>query len=436
MTRDCLTPDFVARPFWWDEAAPTSAPAPVPGRTDVAIVGSGYCGMMAALVLGRAGVDVTVLEAGEPGFGASTRNHGMTGGEGKLPADLEKIVGPAQAELMREDTREATAFIKAFIETEAPDIDYVNCGRFVAAHCPTAYDALLRKAERLRTELGLQVAAIPREAQASEIGTDFYHGGITISSGASLQPAKLYRQMRRLTEAAGVTICGNAEVTQIERLPGRYRLRTARGVVEAETAIVATNGYTGPSTPYLRNRVVPVIPYMMATEPLPDDLVHEALPTRRTGADTKRALWAFRRSPDGRRIIFGGKARLHEVDERAGAERLHGYMSRVWPKLRPFRISHGWKGFIAFTFDSVPHIGEHDGVHFATGCHGAGVSLMSYLGRQLALKVLRKQNRPSGFDRAAFPTMPLYGGKPWFIPGVTAYYNARDSLDMVLARRH
>lgn len=241
--------------------------------------------------------------------------------------------------------------------------------------------------------------------------------------------------MRHLAEASGVTLCGNADVRQIERLPGRFRISTARGVMEAETAIVATNGYTGNATPYLRDRVVPVVPYMMATEPLPDALVQGALPNRRTGADTKRALWAFRRSPDGLRIVFGGKARLGEVNERAGAERLHGYMSQVWPKLRPSRVSHAWKGLIAFTFDAVPHIGEHDGVHFATGCHGAGISMMSYLGQQLALKVLRKQNRPFGFDRAAFPAMPFYRGKPWFIPGVTAYYNARDGLDRILAPR-
>ena len=54
-------------------------PGVPPRETDVAIVGSGITGLVAGLHLARGGRKVTVLEAREPGHGASTRNAGYVG---------------------------------------------------------------------------------------------------------------------------------------------------------------------------------------------------------------------------------------------------------------------------------------------------------------------------------------------------------------------
>ena len=108
-------------------------------------------------------------------------------------------------------------------------------------------------------------------------------------------------------------------------------------------------------------------------------------------------------------------------------------MTGVWPQLRSVRVSHCWKGFVGFTFDFLPHMGEDNGLHYAAGCQGAGVAMMSYLGHQIGLKILRRQNRPCGLDSAAFPTLPGYRGRPWFLPAVGGYYTLRDRLDRTLA---
>jgi len=430
-----LTPDWTPTPFWWEQAPPEAAPADIPARTDVAIIGGGYCGLMAGLALAENGIGALVLDAENPGTGAATRNHGHVGGIGKLPARLEQQVGPERAAIIKEDAVRAWDFFRALICDRRRDVDYVQRGRFLGAHSFRAYQGLLRRAEDQRRTLGMTIHAVPREEQRREIGSDFYFGGTVTEEAAALHPAKLHREMRRLAETAGACICGAARVETLARVAGGYRLNTARGSVTAEQVVVATNGYTDALTPKIRRGLVPVTAYMTATEEMPSDLAAACMPTNRTGGDTKRALYAFRLSPDGRRIIFACRAKWYEADPRVAAPILHKNLCRVWPQLRGTRLSHGWTGQIAFTFDRVPHMGSTDGLHFVAGCNGSGVVRMSWLGRQIGLKIAGRQDRPCGFEGLRFPTLPVYRGKPWFLPIVGRYYTLRDQLDRTLSFR-
>ncbi len=433
MTASVLTDDFRPTALWLDEAPLQPADDALPDRVDVVVVGSGYCGLCAARVLAAGGASVLVLDGGDPGAGASSRNHGHIGGGGKLPAKLDAAVGAERAALIRQDAVASVDFVRALIADERLEVDYVQRGRFLAAHSPGAFAKLGARADAMRTGLGLTVELVPRERQREEIGSDFYYGGITIAEAGALQPAKLHREMRRLAEAAGAAVRGRAPVQSITRVSGGFQVQSARGLVAADHVVVATNAYSGAAIPFVRDRVIPVTAYMIATEPMPDALAQDALPRNRTGGDTKRALYAFRRSPDGRRIVFAGRARFHDIDERRAAAILHRFMTGVWPQLRDVRISHCWKGFVGFTFDFLPHMGEADGLHYAAGCQGAGVAMMSYLGHQIGLKILRRQNRACGLDSAHFPTLPGYRGRPWFLPLVGGYYNLRDRMDRTLA---
>jgi glycine/D-amino acid oxidase-like deaminating enzyme len=88
--------------------------------------------------------------------------------------------------------------------------------------------------------------------------------------------------------------------------------------------------------------------------------------------DGRRLLSYFRLSPDRRRVLFGGRVSLADVDERQSAQGLYRRLIQVWPELAGRRISHSWKGKVAFTFDRLPHMGmlaggPIAGVHFATG---------------------------------------------------------------------
>jgi glycine/D-amino acid oxidase-like deaminating enzyme len=101
-------------------------------------------------------------------------------------------------------------------------------------------------------------------------------------------------------------------------------------------------------------------------------------------------------------------------------------MVKIFPQLADIRVSHSWMGFVAYTFDTLAHIGNHEGIHYALGYCGSGVSMASYLGMRIGQQVLGKTEGKTGFDGLAFQTRPFYSGNPWFLGHVLRYYKWRD----------
>lgn len=426
--------DWQPRPWWWEAAPPCPANDPLPETADVVVVGSGYCGLFAARALASAGRSVAVLDAGDPGTGASTRNHGMLSGGLKVTTQTDKRVGPERAAAIRETSQDSFTFIKDLIQTERLQVDYEHTGRFLGAHSRGWYDRLRARRDYLERNFGYHAHMVPRAEQRSEVGTDYYHGGLVIEESASIHPAKLYRAVLDLTREAGASVFGGATVEAVGGTEGAMTVRTSRGTIRARHVMLAANAYVGrfstSLSPYLRRRVIPVTAYLIATEELPPELTRTLLPTNRMGADTQRSLFAFRLSPDGKRIIFNARPwHRSEIDERSVTPSVYKQMCELWPELRDFRITHTWKGLVGFTFDRLPHVGVEDGVMFATGCQGNGVAMMSYLGHQMALKLMHGSNQQCGHDGLPFPTRPGYTGNPWFLPAVGASYKLRDAAE-------
>jgi glycine/D-amino acid oxidase-like deaminating enzyme len=427
--------DVKTEPFWWQDAPPELADdQPLPERVEVAIIGGGYCGMSAALELARAGVGVAVLDAGPLGGGASSRNGGMVGGAVRLDwHDLARRVGARRAEALVDGARASFEFLEQLIERERLDAAYERCGRFLLACHP----GQLRAFERQVAKLGARaegVRIVPRDRQRDEIGSDFYHGGVVIEAAGALHPARFQRGLCAAARAAGALLHGGAEVRGLERAANGFVLATARGRVEATDVVIATNGHTGPLTPDLQRRVIPVSSYIIATEELPLELTRRLSPNGRMFVDGRRLLSYFRLSPDRRQVLFGGRVSLADVDERQSARGLYRRLVQVWPELAGCHISHSWKGKVAFTFDRLPHMGvlpdgSAAGAHFAMGCNGSGIAMASYLGHQIALKLLGRADNPCPFDAPDFAARPYYHGRPWFLPAVGAWYRLRDEFD-------
>ena len=208
-----------------------------------------------------------------------------------------------------------------------------------------------------------------------------------------------------------------------------------KGALSAGDVVIATNGYTGGATPELKRRLIPLASHIIATEELPPDLAASLIPKKRTLSDTKRVLCYYRISPDGKRVIFGGRARFTQVTPAVSAPILHRFMTDRFPQLKGIRVTHAWTGNVTFTWDALPHTGTLGGMHYALGCNGSGVAMMTYLGRQTARRIIGGANSTCGFELEEFPDFPLYNGSPnWALPAVGAYYRFRDGLSRTLAR--
>ena len=434
MTASILASSFKEEPYWWEAFRPQAISAPaLPGKADVVIVGGGYAGLATARALADGGVQSVVLEAEEFGSGASTRSGGgISAGLsiGKSFAGKSLDYAP---ELVRDVVGWAVAAYRGLfdlIERENIDCHLEQHGRFLGACAVSHYDGLRARFDKLRAGGATDCYLVSREEQRQEIGSDFYHGGMVLETAGKLHPALFYGGLLAAARRRNsITLAGHCRATGLARSGDGWRVTTGAGDIEARHVVIATNGYTSGLTPQLRRRLVPIASHIIATEELPAGLVQKLCPKGRTFSETRRVLHYYRISPDGRRVIFGGRARFTEIPGELRARLLHRAMVERFPELADTKVSHTWQGNVAFTYDALPHAGEIDGLHFILGCNGSGVSMMPFLGDAMGKSIAGKLHGRMPFADTALPAIPLYSGNPWFLPAIGGAFRALDYID-------
>ena len=169
---------------------------------------------------------------------------------------------------------------------------------------------------------------------------------------------------------------------------------------------------------------------MIATEPVEQGLMDQLMPKNRIVSDSRKVVYYYRPSPDRQRIVFGGRVSSTETNTRQSAVRLKRDLDRLFPELRDARISHSWMGYVAYTFDTLANAGKRDGMHYAMGYCGSGVSVASYLGMRIGQQVLGLKEGRTAFDDIPMKTRPLYFGRPWFLPASVAWFRFIDGLNL------
>lgn len=236
---------------------------------------------------------------------------------------------------------------------------------------------------------------------------------------------------------AGATVVQNCPVQAVDGVEGAFLVRSQGGAVRADKVIFATNGYTRPPFRYLSRRIFPLPSFLIATEKLPPELIGKLAPGRRMMVESRVRHSYYRVSPDGSRIVFGGRAGMIPYGPEFAAQRLRATMLGIWPELRDVAITHSWSGFTGFTFEQMPHVGVHNGRHFAFGYSGSGVALAPYLGHKVALAALGDPAGETAYARTIPTTRAFYrGGAPHFlIAGELWYRQVVDRWEALQARR-
>lgn len=418
-------------PFWQNDfPRPEDLPVATefPESVDVAIIGGGYTGLSAARTLAKSGASVAVLERETIGWGASSRNGGITGCGLKAGAQtIFKRYGEKYGREFWQASLDALDLIKELVNEENIDCDFHQDGELCVAFKPSHFEGFKEEIEWNKRVLDHELHLIPPSELRNSIGSMAYFGGLLDDHGAGLHPAKLVYGVAEVAAKYGAQLWEYSPVTNLEKNEDIFILHTPRGKLKAREVIAATNGYTENLVPGLKSKVMPVGSYSIVTEPLSAELQKEISPKKHMLWDSKWFLNYFRLTPDGR-LLWGGRNNLSTtLNVKESARILQSEMIRAFPQLAEIPVTHTWTGQLGITFDLMPHIGRVKGVHFAFGYGGHGLHTALYLGREVAQLLTGEKSR-SPFAEIKHRTYFFYRNEPWFLPMAVQYYRVRDRL--------
>jgi glycine/D-amino acid oxidase-like deaminating enzyme len=390
-------------PWWLDEAlaaegaAPPAPPLEGEARVDVAIVGGGYTGLWTALALKERepAAAVAVLEAEVCGWGPSGRNGGFLNGYWTHLSRLRPVFGDEGALELARAAAQAVPAVHAFCAARGEDV-WLREGGYLKVSTAPVQDAVVERAVAAARELGVEEEAVPLgpDEVATRIRSRCFRRGVFFRDGATIQPARLARALRRAVLADGVAL---HERTRVLRLrAGRPNvLETAGGRIVAREVVLATNAATAgwrPAARYLTN----FGSYVVLTEPVPDLVEEIGWTGGEAVTDGRMFIHYFRTTADGRVLMGSGSGPIGHggrIDDRFSrdsptAARAELGLRRLLPALAGVRVERAWGGPIDVSADHVPFFGALGGpdsrlrVHYGAGYSGHGVG-PSWLGGQI-----------------------------------------------------
>jgi gamma-glutamylputrescine oxidase len=395
--------------------------APLAGDTkaDICIIGGGFTGLSAAVACAEAGLDVVLLEGEQIGFAASGRNGGqMIPGFNMAAADLIKLVGEDVGRQLYLLAMSARDRVHARIERHDIDCDLRQGHIHLAAK---KSDFAYFKDEMTFSDklLGAGEAVLVAPTDIGQyVGVEGYHGGIFLPKGGHLHPLKYARGLKRAAKSAGARIFeGSRAVSIIEG--EKVVVRTISGSVTASNVFLACDAETADLAPKAGRYTMPVLNYIIATQPLSDDRARALIPSNAAVSDSRFVLNYFRLSADNRLLFAGGEKYTPKPPEDIAAF-VRPYMLKLFPQLADVRIDYAWGGTVGITVNRLPHIGRDGNKLFAHGYSGQGVLLTTLVGELLA-DLLKGDSR--NFDLfQKIPHRAFPGGKllrtPTYVAGM------------------
>ncbi len=421
---------FPLSPSLWAATAAPAVPTPPLEESvsaDVCIVGGGFAGLSTALHLAERGIRAVVLEAREPGWGASGRNGGQVIPGLKFdPDEIVGMYGAERGQRLIEFAGGTADVVFDLIEKHGMDVPRLRKGWIQGAHTAANLELVKSRTEQW-SRLGAPVEFLDQAAATSLLGTDKYMGGWLDRRGGAIQPLSYARGLAKAALAAGARIYGETPATKLLRTGARWSVETGRGnTVTADRVVICTNGYSGDLWPQLRQTAIPINSYQVATEPLSDNLRRSVLPEGQVLSDTRKLLLYFRLDHEGR-LLMGGRGPFREPRGERDWAHLVRVIGKMFPQLAGVPISFRWCGRIAVTRDHLPHLHEPaPGLLIDMGCQGRGVGLQSAIGKAMAEYIATSDAKALPFPFSPIEPIPFHGLQRVYVGAVVTWYRLTD----------
>ncbi len=426
-----MTRPPLPRSLWAATARPAPETPPLQGNVeaDVCVVGGGFTGLSAALHLAEAGTRVVLVETAEPGFGASGRNGGQVIPGFKLdPNQLIKRFGREKGEAMARYSGGTADFVFDLIAKHDIQCDATRGGWLHGIHNDTALKAAESRAQQWASR-GAPVKILGREEAERLSGVKGYLAVLADDRGGSLNPLGYARGIADAAIKTGASIHGASPATGIAKEGAKWRVSTPGGSVLADQVLLCTNAYTDDLWPGLKQSVVPIFSYQIATRKLSDNVLGSIMPEGHALSDTRRLLTYCRKDPYGR-LVVGGRGEFYESEKPEDYKNVVRALRRMFPHIEEDAYDFYWGGMVAMTASHLPHFAElAPGVTAALGFNGRGVGMASATGAQLAKRALGTPFSELPLPNAPIKPIPFHSLRQPFIKALVHWYRWLDLRD-------
>lgn len=397
---------------------------------DVGVIGSGFTGLSTALHCAERGLSVVVLDANEPGWGASGRNNGqVVAGLKHEPYEIERKYGKERGNRLIDAIGAGPDVVFGLIEKHGIACTATRNGILTAAHCDRAQTALQRRTD-IWNARGVPLRMLDRQETEEKIGTTFYQAANFDPRGGSINPLGYARGLASAALKAGARIYKDAHVEKLSPDNGHWRVVTGSGIATVGKVVIGTNGYTDDLWPGLKCSVLPVRTPQLVSKPIGHNLAKTILPGRQTMSDTRSLTIGVRMHPDGRYHIAGGGGSTRGEIEKP-FENLRQLTKILFPELSGIEWDYMWTGWMAMTPDRFPQLFElAPGVMAVLGYSGRGIAMSTLIGCEFAAWAKGEAAADDlAIPSSSFRTLPYYMLKDIIIAGAVQYYRAKDALD-------